>query len=74
MGAIGAVAVCCGVPLAIGAVALLLGKKKGKPTAQRQGGLWDACCQAPMSLAKSTKRLFSGKSEKAGKAPEGTLR
>jgi len=65
-----AVGACCGLPLAIGGVALLLsrGKRKsGPPQAQQSHSVMDACCQVPATLVKRTVQRLRGK-EKQGES------
>jgi len=70
LGAALAIGACCGLPLAIGVVALLLGKGKRKggfPQAPPSQSMLGACCQAPATLAKRAVRKLRGR-EKRGEA------
>jgi len=67
LGAALAIGACCGLPIAIGGVALILGKGKKRQNAgqnrQRSSSAIDACCHLPVSIARKTFRHFGGKQE-----------
>lgn len=62
-----AIGVCCGLPIAIGGVALLLGRgkrKRGSPQEHASHSIIDVCCQAPATLTKRTVRRLQGKEKR----------
>lgn len=72
IGAIAAVGACCGIPLAIGAGAMLLGRgkkhpqKAGNAAAQKRSAA-DACCSTEVSIAKSGIAFLAGRKKREAK-------
>lgn len=67
-----AVGACCGLPIAIGAIALLLGRGKrkgGSLQVHQSHSVIDACCQMPATVAKRTVRLSRGKEKQGESTP-----
>jgi hypothetical protein len=74
LGAALAVGACCGLPLAIGGVAFLLGRGKKKDSgvsaAHSTDSAFDACCKLSASVVKSGVRRLRSKDRQAEIAAE----
>lgn len=74
LGAVAALAACCGIPLLLAGGAMLIGRgkrgAKAGAASDRKRSALEACCEAPASLAKGAAALLSGKRRLKAKSPD----